>query len=110
MLDFKKIGEAALYAVAHDEHLHKDEHAEAIGRAAVAAMIPAPEDGECNHCCPFWMEIDGSMEDLTTPDHPGCRLHLEEASDKEPEEEPGYDYLIKPGPSCPATKEASHAE
>lgn len=102
MIDFKKVGEAAVAA-------HFDGDYEAIGRAALAAIIPEPENGCCNHGCPFWNWDGGNPEDLTCADRPGCNLNLEQMSETEPEYDeeidgPEYDYEIAPGPNCPISK------
>ena len=89
MVDFKKVGEAALsaseswyglskYPTIAEAHAAK---AEAIGRAAVGAMIPA-NTGNCVNC-----PLD--------PMH--CGLSRDA----------GTDEGVEPGPSCPAAaKEA----
>ncbi|MCU0916972.1 MAG: hypothetical protein MUC88_20780 [Planctomycetes bacterium] len=110
MMDFKKIGEAATKAdYAHHcatngkplctEEAVTARH-EAIGRAAVAAMIPATRDIPhlhlfeiCANQCPFY----GNDEE----EGYSCSIFLCEIR-KEPEPH------MRPGPSCPAHKEASH--
>lgn len=102
MMDYKKIGEAALVAAGNvpmsqhkDMGTYYDARKEAAGRAAVAAMIPPlSEDGECPGACVGEDECP-FMEGVTCD----CTLGLQL---------PGS--AIKPGPLCPANKGAKNGD
>jgi len=79
MIDFKNIGEAAVHAW-HTPGTDIDKANELAGRAAVAAMIPAECESDCFLGCPFCGH-DGE-----------CTISANDGN--------------KPGPSCPASKEA----
>lgn len=89
MIDFKKIGEAASNAAAEKPWplcANEEERYMHMGRAAVAAMIPEAEDGECSESCPF-LSVHRWDSDCTV----GWRVE--------------HDPITKPGPACPAHKE-----
>jgi hypothetical protein len=84
MINYKKIGEAAIWAYERPEAIEtQTQLLEAVGRAAVAAMIPAADtDGTCPIQCPFLA---------------GCEMV------ERKEVKPNTWYWF-PGPSCPARK------
>lgn len=60
---------------------------EAIGRAAVAAMIPVEEDGTCSDRCPFYSTTEWG--------HPVCSLGWMDSSETDEEQ-------AMPSSDCPA--------